>query len=79
MLLRPQGEPQGLAVWIDGRGKRALVDDRGQPSAGVQKLLDPQIALIWPAVLAGQVAAVTVLTGLMPRRAPRSGGRAHVA
>lgn len=36
-------------------------------SFGPQKYLDPQFPLIWPAVLSGQVAAGTILLGLMSR------------
>ena len=34
-------------------------------SFGPQKYFDPQITLIWPSVLAGQVAAVTLLYGAL--------------
>ncbi|MFN3847442.1 MAG: hypothetical protein ACK4RZ_16710 [Paracoccaceae bacterium] len=36
-------------------------------SFGPQKYLDPQFGLIWSAVLSGQVAAGTILLGLMSR------------
>lgn len=39
-------------------------------SFGPQKYFDPQFALIWPAVLAGQIAALTIV--LMLIRAVRS-------
>lgn len=61
-----------------GRGLAALAALAGLVSFGPQKFLDPQFPLIWPAVLAGQVAAVAVLAACLPRRAARTGGRAHV-
>lgn len=44
-------------------------------SFGPQKYFDPQFALIWPAVISGQIAAMTVLvqifrTGRAPLPAP---------
>jgi hypothetical protein len=36
-------------------------------SFGPQKYVDAQFALIWPAVVTGQIAAVTVLFGLFKR------------
>ena len=47
-------------------------------SFGPQKYLDPQFALIWPAVLSGQVAAGVILLGLMSRLPAFAKGRAHV-
>ena len=38
-------------------------------SFGPQKYLDPQFALIWPAVLSGQVAAALILLGPLSRLA----------
>lgn len=35
-------------------------------SFGPQKYLDPQFPLIWPAVIAAQLAAITVLARLFP-------------
>lgn len=61
-----------------GRALAALAAIAALVSFGPQKLLDPQFPLIWPAVLAGQVAAVTVLATLLRRRAARNRGRAHV-
>jgi hypothetical protein len=37
-------------------------------SFGPQKYLDPQLPLIWPAVVAGQIAAAVILVGLFPQR-----------
>lgn len=39
-------------------------------SFGPQKYFDPQFALIWPAVIAGQIAAATVIYQALPRRTP---------
>jgi hypothetical protein len=47
-------------------------------SFGPQKYLDPQFALIWPAVLSGQFAAGVVLFGLAAHRPRRAGGTADV-
>ncbi|MHA6323710.1 hypothetical protein [Roseivivax sp. CAU 1753] len=46
-------------------------------SFGPQKYLDQQFALIWPAVLAGQVAAAAVFLGVLSpsARARRAGAR----
>lgn len=41
-------------------------------SFGPQKYFDAQFALIWPAVIAGQIAAITVLVEIFkPARAPQ--------
>lgn len=47
-------------------------------SFGPQKYLDPQFALIWPAVLSGQVAAGVILLGLLSRLPIFAKGKAHV-
>jgi hypothetical protein len=47
-------------------------------SFGPQKYLDPQFALIWPAVLSGQVAAAVILLGLVSRGPIIAKGKAHV-
>ena len=41
-------------------------------SFGPQKYLDPQFPLIWPAVLAAQVAVIAVFVGVLFRRGQRS-------
>ncbi|WP_424967438.1 hypothetical protein [Dinoroseobacter sp. S375] len=62
------------AVWIGpaeraGRGLMVLAALGALVSFGPQKYVDPQIALIWPAVLSGQVAAAVVLwRALLARR-----------
>ncbi|SFQ96405.1 hypothetical protein [Poseidonocella sedimentorum] len=49
-------------------------------SFGPQKYLDPQIALIWPAVLSGQIAALAIFAAILrPRAADPHATRAHVA
>jgi hypothetical protein len=48
-------------------------------SFGPQKYLDPQFPLIWPAVLAGQVAAGVLLVGLASRLPLIARGRPDVA
>lgn len=48
-------------------------------SFGPQKYLDPQFPLIWPAVLAGQVAAGVLLVGLASRLPMIARGGADVA
>jgi hypothetical protein len=48
-------------------------------SFGPQKYLDPQFPLIWPAVLAGQVAAGVLLVRLASRLPLIARGRADVA
>jgi hypothetical protein len=65
------GPTQGGA----GRVLAGLAAVAALVSFGPQKFLDPQFALIWPAVLAGQVAAGVILIGLFSRRM----GKAHVA
>lgn len=37
-------------------------------SYGPQKYLDPQFALVWPSVIAGQIAAIAVVSALMRQR-----------
>ncbi|MEH7829418.1 hypothetical protein [Gemmobacter denitrificans] len=49
---------------LAGRSLAGLAALAGLVSFGPQKYLDPQIGLIWPAVLTGQIAAGTVLLGL---------------
>jgi hypothetical protein len=61
-----------------GRGLAGLAALAALVSFGPQKYLDPQFPLIWPAVLAGQLAAGTILLGLVSRRAARVGDAAHV-
>ena len=41
-------------------------------SFGPQKYMDAQIALIWPAVVSGQIAVVTIFLGLFPQRSGQS-------
>ena len=41
-------------------------------SFGPQKYLDPQFPLIWPAVLAAQVAVIAVFAGVLFRQGQRS-------
>jgi len=41
-------------------------------SFGPQKYLDPQFPLIWPAVLAAQVAVIAVFVGVLLRQGQRS-------
>ncbi len=48
-------------------------------SFGPQKYLDPQFPLIWPAVLAGQIAAGFLLVGLAARLIAFNKGKADVA
>ena len=59
---------------IGGRALAGLAALLALVSFGPQKYLDPQIALIWPAVVAGQVSALVVLAGILRARAAR-----HVA
>ena len=47
-------------------------------SFGPQKYLDPQLPLIWPAVLSGQVAAGVILLGLVSRLPTFVRDKAHV-
>lgn len=47
-------------------------------SFGPQKYLDPQFALIWPAVLTGQLATGVILFGLMSHLPAIAKGKAHV-
>ncbi len=39
VMLWPHGAPQGVAIWIDGRGKHALFERSGAPIAPVRELL----------------------------------------
>lgn len=48
-------------------------------SFGPQKFFDPQFALIWPAVLAGQFAAAVLLTGGLVRMLRKTKGQSNVA
>jgi hypothetical protein len=61
-----------------GRGMAALAAMAALVSFGPQKYLDPQFGLIWPAVLAGQVAAGVILLGLLSRLPRIVKGKAHV-
>jgi hypothetical protein len=61
-----------------GRGMAGLAAMAALVSFGPQKYLDPQFGLIWPAVLAGQVAAAVVLLGLLSRLPRIVKGKAHV-
>lgn len=47
-------------------------------SFGPQKYLDPQFSLIWPAVVAGQVAAGVILAGLASRLPAFARGKTRV-
>jgi hypothetical protein len=61
-----------------GRALAGLAAVAALVSFGPQKYLDPQIGLIWPAVLAGQVAAGAILLGLMPQLPRIAKGKANV-
>ena len=56
---------------IGGRALAGLAALLALVSFGPQKFLDPQIALIWPAVVAGQVSALVVLAGVLRARLAR--------
>ncbi len=60
---------------VAGRTGRALSLRAGLMallSFGLQKYLDPQFPLIWPAVLAAQVAVIAVFVGVLFRQGQRS-------
>lgn len=57
----------GPTETASGRGFAGLATLMALVSFGPQKYFDPQIAMIWPSVVAGQVAAVIVLLGCVPQ------------
>lgn len=61
-----------------GRVLAALAALAALVSFGPQKYWDAQFSLIWPAVLAGQVAAGAVWLGLLGNRASLADGARHV-
>ena len=61
-----------------GRGMAGLAAVAALVSFGPQKYLDPQFGLIWPAVLAGQVAAGVILLGVLSRLPRIAKDKAHV-
>lgn len=71
LILGPSQSPAGRVL----AGLAALT---ALVSFGPQKYLDPQFGLIWPAVLAGQVAAGVILLGLLSRLPVIARSRAHV-
>jgi hypothetical protein len=55
-----------------GRSLSGLAVVLALVSFGPQKYVDAQFALIWPAVISGQIAAITVLMQIFkPARAPQ--------
>lgn len=54
-----------------GRSLAGLAAAMALVSFGPQKYFDAQFPLIWPAVIAGQVCAITVLASVLPRRSAR--------
>jgi hypothetical protein len=72
LILGPSQSPAGRVL----AGVAALA---ALVSFGPQKFLDAQFALIWPAVLAGQIAAGTILFALVSRLPRLTGERRHVA
>lgn len=61
-----------------GRVLAALAAGAALVSFGPQKYLDPQFALIWPAVLSGQAAVAVILFGLAARLPFATKGKVHV-
>ncbi|MCA8901674.1 MAG: hypothetical protein KDA53_10525 [Hyphomonas sp.] len=55
-----------------GRALSLLAGLMALLSFGPQKYLDPQFPLIWPAVLAAQVAVIAVFVGVLFRQGQRS-------
>ena len=55
-----------------GRALSLLAGLMALLSFGPQKYLDPQFPLIWPAVLAAQVAVIAVFVGVLFRHGQRS-------
>ncbi len=55
-----------------GRALSLLAGLMALLSFGPQKYLDPQFPLIWPAVLAAQVAVIAVFVGVLLRQGQRS-------
>lgn len=55
-----------------GRALSLLAALMAMLSFGPQKYLDPQFPLIWPAVLAAQVAVIAVFVGVLFRQGQRS-------
>jgi hypothetical protein len=72
LILGPMRGRAGLAM-------SGLAAAAALVSFGPQKYLDPQFPLIWPAVLAGQVAAGFLLVGLAARLPAIIRGKADVA
>lgn len=71
------GASVAIALWamilqplasVPGRGLSLLAAAAALVSFGPQKYLDAQIGLIWPAVVLGQVAAVTLLIQVLAAR-----------
>lgn len=63
----------GPRASIAGRATMLLAAAGGLLSYGPQKWLDPAIGEIWPAVLAGQIAAIVcVAAALLPSRQTRN-------
>jgi hypothetical protein len=61
-----------------GTAVSLLAAGLGLVSYGPQKWVDPAIAQIWPAVLLGEIAAISLLAdAIMSRRAPHANGRGH--
>lgn len=71
LILGPSQSPAGRA--FAGLGALAAL-----VSFGPQKYLDPQLPLIWPAVLSGQIAAGVILFGLLVRLPVIARRKAHV-
>lgn len=55
-----------------GRALSLLAALMAMLSFGPQKYVDPQFPMIWPAVLAAQVAAIAVFVGVLFRQGLRS-------
>lgn len=60
-----------VAGWT-GRALSLLAALMALLSFGPQKYLDPQFPMIWPAVLAAQVAVIAVFVGVLFRQGQRS-------
>lgn len=71
LILGPSQSPAGQV--LAGLGALAAL-----VSFGPQKYLDPQLPLIWPAVLSGQIAAGVILFGLLVRLPVIARSKAHV-
>lgn len=62
--------PPGMANWRSGLAVAAAL--AALISFGPQKWLDPAIALIWPAVLLGELAAIALILSALPARRRRA-------